>query len=130
MEKNSNAVFPRDRIIVSDLELNAHVGVPDVERSRSQRLTLNLVLVPQRSFGGLDDALENTVDYFVLTRRIQSLAAERPRKLIETLVEEIAVCVLHEFAVEEVDAELRKYILPDTEFVAVRVNRTAKERLN
>lgn len=126
MEKNLNTDFPRDRIIVSDLELNAHVGVPDFERSKSQRLTLNLVLIPKRSFGGLDDAIENTVDYFVLTRRIQSIAAERPRKLIETLVEEIAFCVLREFAVEEVDAELRKYILPDTEFVAVRINRTAK----
>ena len=126
MGKISEANCHRDQIIVSNLELRAHVGVPEFERRESQRLTLNLVIIPKRSFGGLDDAIENTVDYFALTRRVQSLAAERPRKLIETLVEEIALCVLREFAVEEVHAELRKYILPDTEFVAVRLNRSDK----
>ena len=127
MEDFSKADFCRDRIIVSNLELQAHVGVPDSERSESQRLTLNLVITPKRLFRGLDDEIKNTVDYYALTRRVQSLAAERPRKLIETLVEEIALCVLREFAVEEVDAELRKYILPDTEFVAVRLNRSGKQ---
>ena len=112
-----------DQILVSNLELSAHVGVPEEERAEAQRLTVSLVITPENGFGGLDDELKRTVDYFALTRRVRRLAMERPRRLIETLVEEIASCVLAEFAVREVEVELRKYILPDTDFVAVRLRR-------
>ena len=58
-----------------------------------------------------------------LTRRVRQLAGARPRKLLETLAEEICACVLEEFSVRAVEVELRKYILPDTEYVAVRLSR-------
>jgi dihydroneopterin aldolase len=117
MQNNSSS------IVVSRLELSAHIGVPDSERLEAQRLTLNLELVPVREMTALGDAIENTVDYFALTRRVRLLAAERPRKLIETLAEEICSCVLSEFPVRAVGLELRKYILPDTEYVAIRMQR-------
>jgi len=117
MQNNSSS------IIISELELSSHIGVPDSERLEAQRLTLNLELVPVREMTALGDALENTVDYFALTRRVRLLAAARPRKLIETLAEEICTCVLSEFSVRAVDLELRKYILPDTEYVAIRMQR-------
>ncbi|RFC45220.1 MAG: phosphoglycolate phosphatase/dihydroneopterin aldolase [Verrucomicrobia bacterium] len=127
MNSSSHIREASDAIVVSNLELSAHVGVPDFEREHPQRLTLNLTVFPKRGFHNLGDDLNHTVDYFALTRRIRKLAAERPRKLIETLVEEIAECILGEFAVAAVEVELRKYILPDTEFVAVRVMRTGFE---
>jgi len=116
-----------DAIFVSALELSAHIGVPDEERAEPQRLTASLALVPKRDFRNLGDDLALTVDYFALTRRLRKLAAERPRKLIETLAEELAACVLKEFAVAEVEVVVRKYILPDTECVAVRVRRRCVE---
>jgi dihydroneopterin aldolase len=112
-----------DSIHVCRLELSAHIGVPDEERRDAQRLTVNLRLVAARDFQNLGDDLANTVDYFSLTRRVQLLAAERPRKLIETLAQEIAVCCLEEFAVREVEVELHKYILADTAHVSVKVSR-------
>lgn len=114
-----------DAIIVSGLELSSRVGVPDSERAEPQRLTLELTLFPRCDFSALGDDLGRTVDYFELTRRVRRLAADRPRKLIETLVSEIADCILSEFSVSEVQLELRKYILPDTAFVAVRLRRKA-----
>lgn len=125
MKSTSHANEASDAIVVSSLELSANVGVPDEERAEPQRLTLNLTLFPKRGFSGLGDDLNQTVDYFALTRRLRKCASERPRRLIETLVEELAACILTEFAVAAVDLELRKYILPDTEFVAVRIRRTA-----
>ncbi len=115
--------LPPDAILVSGLELSAWIGVPDAERAEAQRLTLNLVLHPSRPLADLGDDLSRTVDYYALTRRVRQVAASRPRKLIETLAEEICACVLAEFAVRAVEAELRKYILPDTEYVAVRLSR-------
>jgi dihydroneopterin aldolase len=117
MQNNSSS------IMISGLELSSHIGVPDSERLEAQRLTLNLELVPVREMTALGDALENTVDYFALTRRVRLLAAARPRKLIETLAEEICTCVLSEFSVRAVGLELRKYNLPDTEYVAIRMQR-------
>lgn len=118
-----------DAILVSGLELSARVGVPPEEREEPQRLTVSLRMIPRSDFSDLRDDLVNTVDYFELTRRVRRLAAERPRRLIETLVVEIAESVLREFAVAEVEVELRKYILPDTEYVAVRVSRSASGAL-
>lgn len=124
MSTHSSSGSGQDAIIVSGLELSARVGVPDEERSEAQRLTLEMTLFPRCNFSETGDDLSLTVDYFQLTRRIRRLSAERPRKLIETLVSDLADCILSEFAVREVHLELRKYILADTSFVAVRIQRT------
>ena len=115
-----------DTIHIAELELSVHIGVPEEERVAPQRLTVNLTLQPRRDFRALEDAIENTVDYFTLSRAVQALARERPRKLIETLAEEIAMLILERFAVRAVEVELRKYILPDTAYVAVRLSRAAE----
>lgn len=112
-----------DTIHICELELFTHIGVPDEERGAPQRLTVNLVMEPVRIFSQLADDIANTVDYFAVSRAVQALAAERPRRLIETLGEEIAALVLARFAVRVVEVELRKFILPDTAFVAVRLRR-------
>jgi dihydroneopterin aldolase len=112
-----------DQIIVRALELSAHIGVPDQEREAPQRLTVDLILEPANDFRSLGDSIERTVDYYAVSKAVQSLARERPRKLIETLAEEIAALVLTRFAVRSVELELHKYILPDTAHVAVRIRR-------
>jgi dihydroneopterin aldolase len=112
-----------DRIVIKRLELQAHIGVPDEERERLQRLTASLVLEPLRDFRALDDRLENTVDYFQVGEAVKALALARPRRLIETLGEEIAAALLARFPLRSVEIELRKYILPDTAYVAVQLQR-------
>jgi len=113
----------RDTIVIEALELSAHIGVPDAERASPQRLTVTLVMEMANDFRDLDDDIAKTVDYFAVSQRVKALAAARPRKLIETLAEAIATLVLAEFAVAAVEVELRKFILPDTAHVAVRVRR-------
>jgi dihydroneopterin aldolase len=112
-----------DTIHLAQLELSAHIGVPDEERAAPQRLTVSLTLEPLRGLRDLGDEVANTVDYFAVSRVVQALAQERPRKLIETLAEDIAGFLLAEFPITSVEVELRKYILPKTEFVAVRLCR-------
>ena len=115
----------RDQIVISQLGVSAFIGAFDEERKRPQRLRVSLVMEPRRDFKNLDDALANTVDYDAVSRAVKSLAAEGERLLVETLVEEIAVHLLTNFPLAAVEVEVRKYILPDTEFVAVRVRREA-----
>ena len=112
-----------DRILIDRLELSSFIGVPDAERATAQRLTANLVLEPVRDFAALGDALENTVDYFRVCEEVKALSLARPRRLLETLAEEIATMLLARFALSAIEVELRKYILPDTAFVAVALRR-------
>ena len=116
-----------DRIHIESLELSAHIGVPDTERTAAQRLTVSLTLEPQRDFRGLGDELAKTVDYFAVCEEVKVLSAARPRKLIETLAEEIADLVLERFAVAAIEVELRKFILPDTAYVAVVIRREVRQ---
>ena len=112
-----------DRILVEALELSSFIGVPDEERATPQRLTISLVLEPIRGFRALADRIENTVDYFALSEFVKTLSLERPRRLIETLAEDIALELLTRYPLQAVEVELRKFILPDTKFVAVQIRR-------
>jgi FolB domain-containing protein len=120
----------RDTILIDSLELSTCIGVPDEERERPQRLTVNLAIEPVRSMDGMDDDFLYAVDYFEVSRRVQDLARAHERRLIETLATEIAEMILRDFAVRAVTVELRKYILPDTAFVAVKVHRHWGEAAN
>jgi len=112
-----------DQIFVENLELSSVIGVPETERASAQRLTVSLTLEPLRDFRGLGDSIENAVDYFVVTEFVKDLSLARPRRLMETLADEIAGALLARFPLRAVHVELRKFILPDTAFVAARVRR-------
>ncbi len=112
-----------DRIVIEGLELRAHLGVPEEERAAPQRLTAHLVLEPAVDFSDLDDRIERTVDYAAVCRSVTELAAASRCELLETLAGDIARHLLEGYAVQAVEIELRKYILPETNFVAVRIRR-------
>ena len=115
----------RDQIVISQLGVSAFIGAFEEERKRPQRLRVSLVLEPRRDFKNLADTLENTVDYDAVSRAVKALAAEGVRLLVETLAEDIAAHLLAHYPLAAVEVEVRKYILPDTEFVAVRLRREA-----
>ena len=112
-----------DAIHVQELELFTRIGVSDEERIEAQRLVVNLTMFPARGLSGLNDSVENTVDYFVATRAVKDLANRRECRLIETLAEEIAGLLLERFPLNAVEVELQKFILPDAKYVAVRLRR-------
>ena len=117
--------FAEDTIRIAGLELLAHLGVSDAEQARPQRLTAFLTLWPEHGLVDLRDDLARTIDYAAVCATVKtSAAAPPPRRLLETLAAEIAVAVLREYpACRAVEVELRKYVLPDTDHVAVRLRR-------
>lgn len=114
---------PPDEIRISALRLTTHIGVPDEERATSQVLEADVTLRIAGRFEAMNDEISATIDYAAVAARLQELAAERPRRLIETLAAEMAVCVMKEFQAVGVTLDLRKRILPDTDHVAVRLVR-------
>lgn len=108
-----------DQIHIRELELMAHIGVPDEERAIPQRLTVTLRMWPVTSFAAMADDLGQTVNYAAVCREVKELVGSRADKLIETLGEAIAARLLAVFPLRKVEIELRKFILPDVKHVAV-----------
>ena len=112
-----------DKIIISDLEVHYCVGVPDAERAQPQRLLVSLELGHDFSRAAATDDLAHTINYFAVAQRLQGYGQGRSWKLIETLAVELAEMVLRDYQATSVCVEVKKFILPDTRYVAVRVSR-------
>jgi dihydroneopterin aldolase len=113
-----------DSIIIRGLELPVRVGVPYAERAVQQVVVADVTITLSCGFDAMHDELAETVDYEAAANQIKVLAAERPRKLIETLAAEIVAALLAKPLVSAVEVELRKRILPGVDHVAVRLKRT------
>lgn len=117
-----------DTIFIRNLEVWARIGVPDEERALPQKLRVSVVLRgPDFRAVAPRDTMEASVDYAAVAERIKAVAAARPRKLLETLGEEIASAVLADFEVKRVEVEILKFVLPDAEWVGVSLERKAKK---
>ena len=117
-----------ERIIeIRGWEVFAHVGVPEEERLLPQRLLIDLRFAAELQPLALNDDLELTVDYAAVGLRVAAIVAERPRQLIETLADELAALLQVEFALAWIEVSIRKFILPQTEWVSVSVKRMKPE---
>lgn len=115
-----------DTIEIRRLRLPTHIGVPDEERADPQVLLATVKMVPGQGFAGLDDDIARTIDYHAVALELRQLAASRPRRLIETLATEIADTLLERHPLAAVSVTIEKHILPDTECVAVHVDRARR----
>lgn len=112
------------QIHIEQLEIFARVGVPESERATPQRLTANITLWPLSDLRDLNDDVARTLNYSAVREETKAFAAARSDKLIETLAYELAGHLLESFPVSKVAIELRKFVLPDAQYVAVRVSRS------
>lgn len=112
-----------DTIEIRRLRVTCHIGVPDDERAAPQTLLLTVRMVPSQGFGGLSDDIRHTIDYHAVAIDLRALAAARPRRLIETLAVETADHLLEKHPLSGVAVTIEKHILPETECVAVHVER-------
>ena len=109
-----------NEIVITGLRVATRIGVPEEERASLQDVEIDLRIGAPVSFDAMGDDIHSTVDYAAVCFRIERLAAEKPRALIETLAQEAGHTVVSEFGVPWVEVEIRKFILPQTRFVAVK----------
>ncbi|MDO4817730.1 MAG: dihydroneopterin aldolase, partial [Akkermansia sp.] len=108
-----------DTIRINGLELPCHIGWPDDERASLQTLKADVVMHAPVPFAETAEDLSNTIDYDAVTRRLVALAAEEPVKLVETLAHKLATACVQEFGASSATVTLYKFILPNTDSVAV-----------
>ncbi len=109
----------QDRIILKELEISCHIGVPAEERATPQRLTVDVSLVPEHPFTAMGEDIDKTIDYYQLSLRLEQLANERPTHLLENLAQRMANCCVEEFGALEATITIQKYILPNAAYSAV-----------
>ena len=108
-----------DTIRINGLELPCHIGWPDDERASLQTLKADVVMHAPVPFAETAEDLSNTIDYDAVAHRLVALAAEEPVKLVETLAHKLATACVQEFGAPSATVTLYKFILPNTDSVAV-----------
>jgi FolB domain-containing protein len=112
-----------DAIHIEQLEVLAHIGVPDEERSQPQRLTISVTHWPTEQGPELGDDIGRAVNYATVCAETTKFVQARSDRLIETLVDALASRLLGVFEIRRVTVELRKFILPDVKYVSVTATR-------
>lgn len=87
-----------------------------------QTLKADITFYPDEALSGLNDDFSRTVCYDSIARALRAEAMARPRKLVETLAEDMGKVCLKEFGARHVIVTLRKFILPRTDSVSVTVH--------
>lgn len=112
-----------DIIVIRDLIVNFRVGVTDEERAKPQKLLITIEIGDDFTAAAKTDDLTQTIDYDAVVRRVTGLGEENSWNLIERLAVQIAEMVREEFRVARVSVEVKKFVIPETRYVSVRVSR-------
>ena len=112
-----------DVIHIHDLEVSYHVGVPDEERAKPQRLLLDIQLHLDFRAAAATDDLTKTINYFAVTQQLLKFGEGRQWKLIEKLAEDIASAILTTYRPQKVRVEVKKFIIPETKYISVIIER-------
>jgi dihydroneopterin aldolase len=114
-----------DRLVIKDLEVFSKIGVPDLERKKAQRLLISIdARIPHVRKAAKSDSIQKTVDYFQIYQGIHRIAKSKPRKLLETLAEELSFFILSEFSISKVTVTVKKFIFKDARYVAIEIERS------
>ena len=113
-----------DRLTLAGLRLMAHIGVTEEERRERQRLELDLELFADLEAAGTSGDLRQTIDYREARDAVRALVEGRPWHLVEAAARAAAADLLNRFpAVVRTVVRVRKYVLPDTSYVEVQMER-------
>jgi dihydroneopterin aldolase/D-erythro-7,8-dihydroneopterin triphosphate epimerase len=97
-----------DRVFIRDLAIRCIVGIDEHERQEKQDILVHITLHTDLGKAGRTDALEDTIDYRALKKRILHLAGESQCHLIEALAQSIADECLRDDRVEVVEVTVEK----------------------
>jgi dihydroneopterin aldolase len=100
--------FPMDVIFLTGLTTDCIIGIWDWERRVKQKVVIDLEMGADIRRAAASDAIDDTLDYKRVAKRLLGFVAESEFQLVETLTENIARIVVTEFDVPWVKVRLNK----------------------
>lgn len=97
-----------DIIYLNDLRIDTIIGIFDWERRVKQTVSLDLQMATDIRKAAASDAIEDTLDYKAVAKRIIAFVEASEFQLVETLAEKITEIVRKEFDVPWVRLQVNK----------------------
>src|SRR6476661_9542493 len=97
-----------DVVFIEDLRIETVIGIYDWERKSKQIVALDLEMAFDNRKPAASDAIEDTLDYKAVSKRLIAFVSASDFGLVETLAERCAALILDEFGVRHVRLKLSK----------------------
>ncbi|SKA16589.1 dihydroneopterin aldolase [Novilysobacter spongiicola] len=97
-----------DKVFIEGLQIDALIGIYDWERRIRQPLVFDIEMAFDNRIPAASDAIEDTLNYKAVSKRIIGYVSETGFGLVETLAERVAALILEEFGVAHVKLRLAK----------------------
>ncbi len=97
-----------DIIYLHDLEIETVIGIYDWEREIRQTIVLDLDMTADIQKAAASDAIDDTLNYKAVSKRLIQFVGTSRFQLVETLAEEVANILLNEFGIPWVRVRVNK----------------------
>ena len=88
-----------DIVFINELRIETIIGIYDWERKVKQTISLDLEMGTDIEKSAATDAIDDTLNYKAVAKRLIAFVEDSEYQLVETLAEKIAGIVLSEFNV-------------------------------
>ncbi len=99
---------PGDIIFLRGLEVECLIGFIDWERRIRQKVVIDFEMPVDCRRAAASDAVEDTLDYKRVAKRIIAFVGASEFQLVETLAHRTALLILEEFAIEWIRISINK----------------------
>jgi dihydroneopterin aldolase len=97
-----------DIIFLHDLKVETVIGIWGWERKIRQAVAIDLDMSADIRKAASSDSVDDTLNYKLVSKRVQQFVADSSFQLVETLAEKIAELILGEFDVAWVRVKVNK----------------------
>ncbi len=117
-----------DWVLIEGLFCRCHIGVSAAERSKRQRILIDLELGMNLKVAGRQDRVQNTVDYAAVAREVKYFVESHSFHLVEAMAQGTADLILKRFGPHQVRVRIRKFSVAGTESVGAEITRARQAR--
>ena len=111
-------------VFVKDLRVDALLGIYPEEKTKSQKIIVNIDLSVKEGDDPLSDDIRNVVSYEIVVRKVEEIVAAGHVGLAETLAELIAAACLRDGRVMAARVRIEKPdAIPNARSVGVEIER-------
>jgi dihydroneopterin aldolase len=111
-------------VFVKDLALKALLGIYPEEKTKPQRIIVNIDLSVKEGDDPVSDNIKNVVSYEIVVKKVERIVAQGHVNLIETLAELIAIACLEDKRVMAARVRIEKPdVIRNARSVGVEIER-------